>query len=306
MNITLSFPNRLIIICLVSLLMCIFIPTIYADANNDIEISSVSNHASKGGIVTVAVPNNLFARLKQGRPVGIIVEVTDHILKKLGYTMRYISMSNKDMKIAVHSGHIDVGTSMLNSPTNQKKALYSDAVIVEYNVLMTRKGESFDYLGHIENIRKDDEWYFGFEIIRVLGARAGFRYPLLEKHPAITLQRNRTDGENVRKLFLKELDAIIIGGVSDLYQYRAEGIMGDFKLLESAVGSVDLGIALADKRFTQDDLARFNEELSLLKASPTWDMILEKNGMLDLVRTWPIIDIKGARNRQRGMYHLIR
>jgi hypothetical protein len=65
--------------------------------------------------------------------------------------------------------------------------------------------------------------------------------------------------------------------------------MANFKILRTAVGSVNLGVTLSGKRFSPSDLSVFNNELSKLKASNDWNLILERNGMLDIVRIWPML-----------------
>nr|CRH05150.1 Exported protein of unknown function [Candidatus Magnetococcus massalia] len=232
-------------------------------------------------IITVAVPNSIFASLRDGHPAGIIVEGTVAVLAEMGYTMRFLSMSSKDQKRAVYSGDIDVATSMLVSfqdkPKRSKKALFTDAVINEYNVIVVRRGEGFK-LNKVEDL-------YGKKI----GARIGFTYPSIQGDDQVQLERNRKDGENIRKLMLKELDAAIVGGVSDLFDFGAEGIMGQIESLNKAVGYVGLGAALSNLRFSPEDLAKFNQTLASFKMREEWNVILERNGMRTLVFEWPLI-----------------
>jgi hypothetical protein len=215
MSIFFSINNNLVLFSLVWLLIC--------TVSQPLDASET--HFGKKNDILVATPNNLFSSLKDGQPTGVIAEATAYILKKMGYDMRFVSMHSKDIKKSVKSGFVDVGAGMLILPGGSKSVLKSDPVVVEYNVVMTRKDEKFDFLELIKNGRQgagSGGWFSGKH---ELGARVGFKYPLLVGNTAITLQRNLTDGDNVRKLLLGDLNAIIVGGVSDLHQFQAEGIM---------------------------------------------------------------------------------
>lgn len=237
--------------------------------------------------ITIAVPGSIFASLRNGKPVGVIAEAVDQVLFSMGYHIDYVSMPSRDMRHAVQDGTVDVATSLLTPKNRTEGALYTDPVINEYNVLLVRRGE-FRAIKSISDLHG-----------REFGARVGYKYPLIENEPGIRLQRNRQDGENVRKLLLHELDAVIVAGVADLYEFRAEGIMSEVEILEKAVGVIGLGAALADERFTPAQVDEFNRRMTALKASPMWQQILDRNGMLDLVREWPLLEHGHAEHKAR-------
>jgi len=228
--------------------------------------------------VVVGVPNDIFSTFADGQPIGVIAETVDYVLKKMGYFTRYRNMPKKVMRNDVHGGKLDVGTSLLKFPSREKKARYSDPIVTEYSVLVVRKGTKFE-ANNTADLRG-----------KKLGGREGFHYPLIDGDSSIRIERNRTDGENVRRLLLGKVDAAIVGAVSDIFDLRAEGVMTELEVLDRAVGSVDLGAALADEHFSKADIEAFNQHLAALKKSDDWTRILERNAVADLVKEWPLIE----------------
>ncbi|MEG3639595.1 substrate-binding periplasmic protein [Magnetococcus sp. PR-3] len=241
--------------------------------------ATVVEEAQSNQTLLVALPNTIFSSLRNGHPVGVISEATIHLLKKLGYQVKLIRMSPDAMKEALKEGSIDVGTSLPIPSSQEDHFLYSAPLIREYNVLMVRNGDSFTL-----NRRSD---LYGKRI----GARKNFLYPLLQDDPNITLIYHLKDGENARKLMLGELDAIIVGSVSDIFEFTAEGVMRELELtvMKTAVGFVEIGSAFSHNTFTQTQRDAFNQRLATFMQSPTWQRILERNGMRDLIHQWPLI-----------------
>lgn len=226
----------------------------------------------------IGVPNDIFATYADGEPIGVIAQATDTILKEMGFATRYQNMPKKAMRKAVHSGQLDVGTSILKFSSRAKLAHYSEPILTEYSVLAVRRGESFE-VKETADLRG-----------KKLGGRRGFVYPLLTDDSSIFIERNRTDGENIRRLLLGEIDAAIIGAISDVFDLRAEGVMSELEILDHAVGAVHLSVVLADERFETADLETFNTKLADLKQSHRWKMILEQNAVADLVKVWPLVE----------------
>jgi len=228
--------------------------------------------------VVVGVPNDIFSTFADGQPVGVIAETVDYVFKKMGYFTQYRNMPKKVMRIAVHDGELEVGTSLLKFPHREKLARYSDPIVTEYSVLVVRKGSRFDAFETADLRGKR------------LGGREGFHYPLIDDDSSIRIERNRTDGENIRRLLLGKIDAAIVGAVSDIFDLRAEGVMTELEILDRAVGSVNLSAALADERFSEADIEDFNRHLAALKKGDDWTRILERNAVADLVKEWPLIE----------------
>ncbi|MCB1615159.1 MAG: transporter substrate-binding domain-containing protein [Pseudomonadales bacterium] len=224
----------------------------------------------------IGVPNNFYAELRSGEPLGIVLETLDALLSDMGFERQYVSMSNSEMKAALKKGSIDIATSQLVSQSDEK-SFHSLPMVREYNVLLVSKQDEFsiETLADLRGLR--------------LGGREGFRYPLIEADEKITIERNRKDGENIRKLFLGELDAAIVGSVSDSYEFRSEGVFNDVRLIEPAVGFVDIGVRFSRQSFEQSEIDRFNQALESFIGGAAWERILEKNGSSDLVREWPVI-----------------
>ena len=231
----------------------------------------------------MAVPNAYpFATLSKGQPSGIIAEAVDALLKDMGYQPHYQRMTTKTMYEAVHNGLVDVGVAMLAFGENASKALYSDGVVQEYSVLVVRTGRKMALSSAVD--------LHGLK----LGGRKGFVYPQIDDDEAISVRRETSDAANMRMLLLNGIDAAIVGGISDLYDLRAEGIMTELEVLDKAVGFVPLGAAFADEKFDQAFLEKFNAALAEFKTTARWTEILEANGVHDLVTEWDLLPKKPA------------
>lgn len=234
-------------------------------------VSAPTAPVPQGKPLSVAVPSNVYAELKNGKPKGVIIETLDSIAKELGYAPRYVIMAGSEAREGMTKGDIAVSTGVLVKATSDSN-FYSDSIVREFNIILVRKGEKTD----IESLKDLTG--------KSIGGRVGFKYPLLEKASGIDLIRNRKDGENIRKLLLKELDAVVVGSVSDIYEFRAEGVMHELSMLDKAVGYVDLGVAFSRKSVDQTFVDRFNARLAEFKTSKEWTAILERNGVEDLVK----------------------
>ena len=144
----------------------------------------------------------------------------------------------------------------------------------EYNVLVVRKGEGFK-LTNVSDL-------YGKKI----GARIGYKYPLIERNPNVALDRQPKDGINIRNLILGDTDAAIVGGVSDVYSLYSEGVMTDLEILNKALSPIGLGVELSSRYFNRSQLHRFNRLQASLKQSNVWRLILANNGMEELVVDW--------------------
>lgn len=225
----------------------------------------------------VAIPGNLFASLEKGRPSGVFIEAVDAILKKSGITPTYINMPTGDALRDLNEGNISAATVVVPIPRIKDAAWFSDPVVTEYNVAVTLKDKGFN-LTRVFDLRG-----------KKIGARAGYQYPLLEKDRGIRLLRYRTDGEMLRSLFFGHVDVAVIAGISDIYAFRSEGIMTRMEILKTSVGAVPLVVAFSRKHFSKESVDAFNQALASFKKGPEWREILEKNGMTDLIRDWPLV-----------------
>jgi ABC-type amino acid transport substrate-binding protein len=122
-----------------------------------------------------------------------------------------------------------------------------------------------------------------------IGARQGYRYPLLDGKQGMTLMRYSTDGEMLRSLLFGETDVIVLSAVSDIFALRSEGIMKRLVILNKSVGTVPLVAAFSKKQFTRAETDAFNKALAEFRQGPQWKAILERNGLSDLVQAWPMI-----------------
>ena len=225
----------------------------------------------------VAIPGNLFASLEKGIPTGIFVETVDALLKKTGMNPTYLNMPTGDAIRDLTTGTVSMATVVVPIPRIKDAAYFSDPVVTEYNVAVTLKDKGFS-LSKVSDLRG-----------KKIGARAGYQYPLLDKDPAIRLQRYQSDGEMLRSLLFGNVDVAIISAISDIYAFRSEGIMMRMEILTTSVGTVPLVAAFSKKHFTKESVDAFNQALATFKQSPEWQEILEKNGVADLVKDWPLV-----------------
>ena len=229
-------------------------------------------------VIRMAVPGNMHADINKGKPLGALAEIVDHLVQQMGHQTTVITMSSGDMKRALKSGDLDIGVGLLVKAEAKNGIAYSKSIVREYNVLIARKNEGLKLtnLAQLKNLK--------------IGARVGFRYPHLEEAEDINLIRQRKDGENVRDLFLGNVDMAVIGSVSDIYEFRGEGIMSSLDLIDQAVGYIDLGAAFSQKSLGDSFSSTFNKQLSTFMGSSQWNRILERNGIQDLVKDWHVVE----------------
>jgi len=223
----------------------------------------------------VAVPGNMYAQLGKRGPEGVFIETMDALLKGMGKVPQYITMPTGDALNEVST--LSAATVVVPSGRTVNTLWLSDPVIVESNIVVALrdKGFSLKTLADLKGKR--------------LGARQGYRYPLLENKPGMTLMRYTTDGDMLRALLFEQVDAILFSAISDIFAMRSEGIMKRLVVLDKAVGSVPFVAAFSKAQFSEQDLKLFNKSLADFKSSPKWVQLLERNGLADLSKPWVMI-----------------
>ncbi|MBF0152672.1 MAG: transporter substrate-binding domain-containing protein [Magnetococcales bacterium] len=268
--------KRFLCSLVVSLLPSIYPGTSCADTAST-PLGNLSR-ANGGRSLLVAVPGTVFTRLEKGAPVGVMAEVTDIILRRMGFSPVFIGMSMKEILGAIRDNQIGASSLIVMTPKNKDAVLFTDPVVDEYTTIVTRQGEGFP-LNQLSDL-----WG------RKIAGRQGYHYPMLEKDPNIQIERYRSDGEVIRNLLLHKVDLVLISTLSNIYSFRVEGVMDKLEILPIAVGIVPLRIALSPKEFSAGDLAQFNTRLQQLRGEPAWQDILARNGFADLIHTWPILE----------------
>lgn len=232
--------------------------------------------------MTIAIPGNApFTGLKGGEITGVIAQVSELALSRIGYQVEPSKIIFPKMYNRVHRGKVDVATSVFATPKRRTRAHYSAPVIVEYNVIMVPKGKTFKFekMSDLNGRR--------------LAGRFGFRYPPIDK-AGIKLLRAKTHEKNVKRIATGLLDGAIIGSITGAHMAKALGLEDKVEFLNYAINPVPLGAALNMKKFTADDLKAFNAAVAKIRASGDWTRILSANGIEKLVRDWPILpELKG-------------
>lgn len=223
--------------------------------------------------IRIAIPGNMYADLNLGKPRGVIAEALSSVLNKLDITASYIVMSSSEAKEALDSGVVSLALSSLVFENAEGQTRYSKPLIQEYLLLLSTTASENDV-----NRISDMAAYH-------VGGREGYRYPTLDKHSDIVIEKFQKDGDIIRSLLLGDIDFALISSVSDISLFRSESIMQAFKTEEKAVGHVDLGIEFSESLPTEL-IVSINKELQVLMESKEWENILDRNGLADLVRDW--------------------
>lgn len=230
-----------------------------------------------GPAFRVAVPGNMFAHLGKGGPEGVFLETMDVLLKGMGKTPQYVIMPTGDALLEAISGKLGAATVVVPSARIASTLWLSEPLVNESNIVVTLKDKGFA-LKSLADLKG-----------KRLGARQGYRYPLLENKQGIELARYTTDGEMLRALLFEQIDAVLFSAISDIFAMRSEGIMKRLLVLDNAAGSVPFVAAFSKDHFSQQELQDFNKALAAFKLSPQWEQVLERNGLADLSRSWPMI-----------------
>ena len=231
-----------------------------------------------GPAFRVAVPGNMFAQLSKAGPEGVFLETMDVLLKGMGKVPQYVTMPTGDALAEVRQGALHAASVVVPSDRLAKSVWLSDPLVVESNIVVTLQGKGF-VLKSLADLKG-----------KRLGARQGYRYPLLENKPDMKLVRFTTDGEMLRALLFDQIDAVLFSAISDIFALRSEGIMKRLVVLDNAVGSVPFVAAFSKLSFSEEDLQAFNQALAAFKRSPQWARVLERNGLTELSKPWPMIN----------------
>ena len=228
-------------------------------------------------VVTVAVPGDLFASIEGDRPTGLFAEVVDAVLRAEGIVPRYVTMATGEALRAVAEDGVGIATVVVPVPGLSGRVHLSTPVITEYNVALTRRGSGLEFkrLADLHGRR--------------IGLRQGYRYPLLDADPAIVGIRHRTDGEMIRCLIYDECDLVVVSGISDLHEFRAEDVMSRLQVAGAALGTVPFVMALSPARFSREDVTRIDKAIRAFQASAQWREIVTRSGLADLVREWTLV-----------------
>ncbi|MES0813108.1 transporter substrate-binding domain-containing protein [Roseibium sp. SCPC15] len=211
----------------------------------------------------------------EGDPVGILGDTSSRILQDMGYDASATRLPFARLYQSIHKGEIDVAIGVLRTDERASQAHYSDPILTAYNVLVVKKGEAFDF-SSLSDLRG-----------KKIGGRRGFAYPSLEAQ-GVSVEPAKDDETNLKKVLGGRLDAAVFSSIASLAQLDKSATRSQVELLPLAVGSVPLGIAFADEKFSAEDLARFNELLTSFKASDDYSETLSKYGVTDYVKDWPL------------------
>jgi ABC-type amino acid transport substrate-binding protein len=228
-------------------------------------------------LLRIGVPGSMYAHVVNGKPQGAIIELTVMVFEELGYTARLVVMPVNEILSGLRNGSLEAGAGLVLRGRPQEGIAFSGPVIREFSLPITRKGEQVQ-ITSLKGLHG-----------KKVGARVGFSYPGLDDKPQITLVRKRKDAEMLRDLILGSLDMALIGSVSDVFEFRSEGVRTEIDLPTYAVSYVDLGCSVSSKSLPLEVIDKFNTRLSAMLNEPLWKEILSRNGLEDLVRDWPLI-----------------
>ncbi|MCV0425544.1 MAG: transporter substrate-binding domain-containing protein [Roseibium sp.] len=210
-----------------------------------------------------------------GDPVGVLGDTSDKILEEMGYDATATHLPFARLYKSIHKGDIDVAIGVLRTEERAAQAHYSDPILTAYNILIVKKGQSFDFASLTDLKGKK------------IGGRRGFAYPALDS-AGVAVEPAKDDETNLKKVLGGRLDAAIFSSIASLSRLDESDQRTDVELLPLAVGTVPLGIAFADEKFSAEDIAKFNEMLIAFKASDAYSTTLSRYGITDYVKDWPI------------------
>ncbi|WP_415714606.1 substrate-binding periplasmic protein [Roseibium sp.] len=242
-------------------------------------MAAITSNASAKEAITLGTGDSLpFASVgSDGAPIGVLGDASSQLLQDMGFEAQATKLPFARLYNSIHSGEIDVAIGVLRTDERAGKALYSDPILTTYNILVVKKGNGFDYASLKDLSSKK------------IGGRRGFAYPTLEA-AGVSVEPAKDDDTNMKKVLAGRLDAAIISSIAFLPRLDQSDIRSKVELLPLAVGVVPIGIALADERFSAEDVARFNEMLSGYKASDAYSQALAKYGIADYVKDWPVAE----------------
>lgn len=212
-----------------------------------------------------------------GAPIGVLGDTSNKLLQDMGFDAKAKKLPFARLYNEIHNGDVDVAIGVLKTDERSAMALYSAPILTEYAILAVKKGNSFTY-NSLADLKG-----------KTLGGRRGFAYPTVEA-AGIEIERANDHETNIKKVIGGRIDAAIISSIAYLSQLDQTDMRGKVELLPLAVGVVPLGIALADEKFSAEDVAKFNEKLSGHMASDAYAAVLSKYGIADYVKDWPVAE----------------
>jgi polar amino acid transport system substrate-binding protein len=240
-------------------------------------LATITSNVSAKEALTLGSGDSLpFAGVgADGAPIGVLGDTSGKLLQDMGFDARAKKLPFARLYNSIHNGEVDVAIGVLRTDERASMALYSEPILTEYAILAVKKGNAFTY-NSIADLKN-----------KKLGGRRGFAYPALDAS-GIDIERANDHDTNIKKVIGGRIDAAIISSIAYLSQLDQTEMRDKVELLPLAVGVVPLGIALADEKFSAEDVARFNEKLSGHKASDAYSAVLAKYGISDYVKDWPL------------------
>lgn len=229
--------------------------------------------------VAVPVPGVVpFAFLEKGEPKGLIGEVTRMAFKNMGVEVRFSEMPFARMYKSLEDGALAGGVSALRTPDREKTMFFSKPIMVEYNVILVKKGKAWAAKTTADLAGKR------------IGSRIGFKYPLIDGVSGVSLEPVDTHETNFKKLAGGRIDGLIIGSITGVVEATTKGFMKDFEVLPIAFGKVPLGTAFSRKKFSEKQVEQFDAEVEKIKAGQDWAAIVARNEVSDLMKEWPVAE----------------
>ncbi|NNE84054.1 MAG: transporter substrate-binding domain-containing protein [Alphaproteobacteria bacterium] len=239
--------------------------------------SMSDSHAVPACDVVMGIPGNApFTGLQGLRVTGVIGEAAVEVLQTVDCDVEPRQLPFPRMYKWVHDSRIGVATSVLKTPDRALLAHYTQPIVTEYTVVMVPKDRAFT-LNSVADLEG-----------KLIGGRLGFKYPPIEG-TNIELVRERSYAINIQKVADRRLDGALIGSITGPYIAEQLGLSDQIEFLPKALGKVELGLALSHTSFSDEQSRRLDTEITNLLQSPRWHKILDRNGIRQLVRPWPVI-----------------
>lgn len=205
-------------------------------------------------------------RTVDGDDTGIVWDVFEHILTKLDYQIKTVSLPKKRVVLEMDAGGLDATGGAREWVASPKKYIFSDTLLTVNDVLVLMRDRPLVYRGVDDLFNKS------------LAVHHGYRYPLLDQY--IASGKIQSIVENSEFLMLKSVlynnaDAAVINDwVAKWIIKNNQSMKQHFVFSDKALGSFDYRIMFT-KRW-QGVLESFNSELAKMKSNGDLQKIINK------------------------------
>ncbi|MBF0496810.1 MAG: amino acid ABC transporter substrate-binding protein [Deltaproteobacteria bacterium] len=210
----------------------------------------------------------------KGRLTGLDIELISAISKKVNVKLEFKEISWKRHLVELEQGTMDIATSASKTAGREKFAFFSDPYRKETVTLFVRRGESGKY--HFKTL--SDLVGSNFRLGITSGYFYGKDFAQLMKNPNFVKHTEEAsdDPGNYKKLLANRIDGFLSDQAVTAVGIRKEGLEGKIEIHPMYITSEDIFFMFSRKSVKPDMVGIFNTGLKALKASGSYDEIINK------------------------------